>query len=116
MKCLKDELKNFRDITLDLINCLEADKYDEITNLLNQRQEIIDNINSLNYKSEEFIEISNMLDIKDLEERLKNIMKDKYKKTRDQLKSAVEGKNIRANYMKSIKESYVDSIFLSRKI
>lgn len=67
---LKNELQNYKNYTLELIELAEKDNYDIFTDILNKRQFVIDEINKLSYSVEEFQTICSELGIVSLEKKL----------------------------------------------
>ncbi len=63
MNELRNKLIKFREITLNIIDSLEKEDYDTPEKLLGQRDNIIKEINNLNYKKEEFKKIDEELEL-----------------------------------------------------
>ncbi len=74
MNKLKEQLINYRELTLEIIQILEKEDYDAPKELLNERQNIINNINKLSYTKEEFKNINYELDLMLVEKKLQTIM------------------------------------------
>lgn len=88
-------LMNFRDITSKAIEILKEEKYEELDALLNEREEIINNLKSINMNSEHFKVVCNKFDIMKLEGELNDLLKNK----RDEIRIKLElvSKNIQVN-------------------
>ncbi|MCS4454479.1 hypothetical protein JTT00_05000 [Clostridium botulinum] len=71
MNKLKEQLINYRELTLEIIQILEKEDYDAPKDLLNERQNIINNINKLSYTKEEFKNINYELDLMFVEKNFK---------------------------------------------
>ncbi len=72
MNKLKEQLINYRELTLEIIQILEKEDYDAPKDLLNERQNIINNINKLSYTKEEFKNINYELDLMFVEKKTSN--------------------------------------------
>ncbi|EKX81223.1 hypothetical protein CFSAN001628_001752 [Clostridium botulinum CFSAN001628] len=77
MNELRNKLIKFREITLNIIDSLEKEDYDTPEKLLGQRDNIIKEINNLNYKKEEFKKIDEELELLLIEKKLQNLMVEK---------------------------------------
>lgn len=117
MSKLKEKLQDYKDITLQLVSCLKAEYYDTLDELLNKRQDIIYEIDKLSYKREEFKSICDELDIEVLEKKLNALMVENSNRVKESLKKAIEGKNVNRSYRPGYnKNSYVDSLYISKKV
>lgn len=74
---LKKELVNFRNITLEIIVCLEKDDLDSLDGMFSQRQKTIERINLIKYNKEDFKSICNEVDIITPDKRLYILLNDK---------------------------------------
>ncbi len=72
MNKLKEQLINYRELTLEIIQTLEKGDYDAPKELLNERQNIINNISKLSYTKEEFKNIDYELDLMLVEKKTSN--------------------------------------------
>jgi|GEM_PF-988201 len=106
-------LLEYKNKTMEILKCAEEEKFDEIEKILRERQQIIENINTINYSKEEFILISKELDLLTIEEKVKNIMNKKKDKLKTEIENFLKGKNAKSSYTRS---NYVDSIFFNKKI
>lgn len=67
---LKSYLEDFKKCTIEAIEDLEKDDLDDFEVALNNRQQIIEKINDLNFNQNEFKEIYKQLDIMTLDNEL----------------------------------------------
>ncbi|NFP58710.1 flagellar protein FliT [Clostridium botulinum] len=98
MNELRNKLIKFREITLNIIDSLEKEDYDTPEKLLGQRDNIIKEINNLNYKKEEFKKIDEELELLLIEKKLQNLMVEKKAKIKQKLKKTSENKEANKNY------------------
>ncbi|EJP6470965.1 flagellar protein FliT [Clostridium sporogenes] len=110
---LRSKLIKFREITLNIIDYLEKEDYDSPENLLEERENIIKEINNLNYKKEEFKKVGAELELLLIEKKLQSLMIEKKTKVKLKLKKASENKEANKNY--STKQFSKESI-LNTKI
>ncbi|MGO5072707.1 flagellar protein FliT [Clostridium sporogenes] len=113
MNELRNKLINFREITLNIIDSLEKEDYDSPERLLEERENIIKEINNLDYQKEEFKKVDEELELLVIEKKLQNLMIEKKVKIKLKLKKASENKEANKNY--SIKQFNTQSI-LNTKI
>jgi hypothetical protein len=95
---LRNKLIKFRKITLNIIDSLEKEDYDSPGSLLKERENIIKEINNLNYKKEEFKKTGEELELLSIEKKLQSIMIEKKAKIKLKLKKASENKEANKNY------------------
>lgn len=95
---LINKLIKFRKITLNIIDSLEKDDYDTPERLLEQRENIIKEINNLNYKKEEFKKMDEELELLLIEKKLQNLMIEKKANIKLKLKKASKNKEANKNY------------------
>lgn len=110
---LKDGLKEYKNITLDIINSLEKEDYDALEQLISSRQNIINTIDKLSYSKEEFIRICKELDILMLQQKLIKLMNEKKATLRNNMNNLATSQNANKSYNKRYS---VDSIFFNKKI
>lgn len=110
---LDSMLIEYKNKTLEIIENVKTEKFDLIEKNFYERQQIIQKINSINYSKEEFLLISEELDLLKVEEKINKIMNEKRDKLKAEIESFLKVKNANSSYKKS---SYVDSIFLNKKI
>lgn len=110
---LEEALNCFRHITIELIECLENEHYDDLDELLNSRQTLINNINTLKYESGLFNELCLKFEMSDLEKKLSYIINNKQIELRMKMSNISQGRSAVKHYNK---KQYVDSIFFTRKI
>jgi hypothetical protein len=110
---LLEILSEFRDITLSLCDSLEREEFDNLSELLDIRQNHIVRIGSLDYSTSHFQVIAEELNLSELENKFNSLMQNKYSSTKQMLNKISVNKSVNANYNKKL---YVDSIFFSKKI
>jgi hypothetical protein len=102
---LKIQLKKYRDITLKLIENLNQNQFDELNDLLSERESVIYAINSLKYTNEEFKELCSDFKIIESEKILLNLMS----KRKEFVRNEIEKMTIRRNANKSYNENFYNS-------
>lgn len=113
MNDLRSELIQYKATTLEVCACIESEDYDNLDNLFGKRENIIDDIKVLEYNKNEFITICNELQIMKLDQDLNDAMN----KKRTELKNKIYNVSINRSANKSYnKQSYMDSLFISKKI
>lgn len=93
---LKELLEKYRDITLELINRVERDE--DLQELLNQRKNIINNIESLEFEQEEFKALYLKFEIQNLDDKLQKEIVKEQKKIREKINFIKVTRNARAQY------------------
>lgn len=107
MNKLKEQLINYRELTLEIIQILEKEDYDAPKDLLNERQNIINNINKLSYTKEEFKNINYELDLMFVE-KLQTIMLKRKAELKQKLNNASDTKEAAKSYnMKQFNSQYI---------
>ncbi|APH18042.1 hypothetical protein N496_12950 [Clostridium botulinum A2B3 87] len=108
MNKLKEQLINYRELTLEIIQTLEKGDYDAPKELLNERQNIINNINKLSYTKEEFKNIDYELDLMLVEKKLQTIMLKRKAELKQKLNNASDTKEAAKSYnMKQFSSQYI---------
>lgn len=110
---LKDNLKQYKDITLELISNVEKDNFEILDMLLSNRQNVIDEIEKLNYAKEEFFNLCKELDILVLQQKLTKLMNMKKANLRNDIDALTSSQNANKSYNKKFA---VDSVFFNKKI
>ncbi|WP_251860523.1 hypothetical protein [Clostridium sp. Marseille-Q2269] len=113
MECLDIYLKEFKEITLNLIDNLNKENYDDIDRLMNDRQRLIESINKLQYKKEEFENLVKELDIIKCNEDFGILMKTKKEEYKKEIKKYALKRNASRIYNKDI---YGGCAIFSKKI
>lgn len=99
-------LNQYKNKTIEIINCLENDKYD-LKSLISEREEVINKIKSLEYTQEEFKIISYSLGLYDLEQRMISLISIKKNIAKENLDKAVKKDKVNSTYNKMQSGSYI---------
>ncbi|MCY6353967.1 flagellar protein FliT [Clostridium sp. ZS2-4] len=110
---LKDKLKEYRDITVKIITSVENEDYDNLDELLSDRQEIINLINQLKYSKKDFLYWCKELDILVLNQKLVKLMNKKKADLRNNINKLTNSQNANKSYNK---QYAADSVFFNKKI
>lgn len=113
MKELTQKLVQFKQVTIELIRALQQDEINKLDGLLNSRQMLIEDMEKLQYTTEEFTNICNEIDILNIQKELSQLMQEKKDDTKEQLNKIQITKNANNNYNKSF---YANSGIFSKKI
>ncbi|MBU3142342.1 hypothetical protein [Clostridium sp. CF012] len=113
MKELTQMLVEFKRVTIEIISALQRDEINKLDFLLDSRQVIIENMEKLQYSTEEFTMVCNELDILNIQQKLSELMKLKKEDTKEQLDKIQITKNANNNYNKSF---YVNSGTFNKQI
>lgn len=105
-------IKDYKNITENIIKALENEDYDSIYKLLEKRDTIIENIGEVEDKNS-FFEIVKELNLLEAENNLKKLFDEKYEKIKNNLKQVKEQKKVNMKYQ--AKEP-IDSIFVYKKL
>jgi hypothetical protein len=110
---LHSTLQHFKDVTLKLIASLEQTDYDALEGLLQERQELIEVMESLEYSRENFNNICSELEIMPLQQKLTLLINKNRAKVKNELDKVRATKTANKSYNQGYK---VDSLFFNKKI
>lgn len=110
---LKIKLKEYRDITVELISNVEKDNFHLLDELLSHRQNIIDEIDRISYSKDEFLNLCKELDILVLQQKLVKLMNEKKANLRNDIDTLANSQNANKSYNKRFT---ADSVFFNKKI
>lgn len=113
MLTINEYLKRFKDITIDLINKINEENYDVVDDLMEQRQNIINDMNKLDYSKDEFVNICNELKLLEYNEELEKVIKEKRTHIKQELTKVVSSRSANTSYNKKF---YNNSAIFSKKI
>lgn len=106
---LKSYLEYFKKHTIQMIDELKSDDLNNFEVALNNRQQIIDKINDLNFNQSEFNEICEQLDIITLDSELNKITKDEKDKLKQKILGIKKSQSANTAYYSNINKSNVFS-------
>ncbi|WP_032121992.1 flagellar protein FliT [Clostridium amazonitimonense] len=110
---LRRYMEDYREKTLKSIELIEKEDLEPLDDILNSRQGIIDSIENLQYKKEDFINLCEEFKIMQLQKRLTEVMNEKKMQYRIEIDKIKESKNANKSYNKQFS---VDSIYFNKKI
>lgn len=99
---LREALQLYKECTLNLIYSLEKEDYDILEKLLNERQGVIDNIDSMQYTKDEFSKIVEELQILVYQKKLADLMVEKRGKVKQEINKLTNAKNANHSYNSSL--------------
>jgi hypothetical protein len=109
---LREELGNFKEITMELIDSLNNEAYDELDVLFNKRQESINAMENLEYSKQEFAIICEESNITKLQQELTVLLEEKKSVLKSKIDKFSEQKNANKSYNNKFS---VDSIYFNKK-
>lgn len=112
-KLLEESLIEFKNVTLNLINALESDDFDEIESLIEKRQNIISALENTNYTEEEFRHIASSINLLTLQKKVLDLMNAKKVELRNEMDKLSEVKIANKSYNSKFA---VDSVYFNKKI
>ncbi|KGM93166.1 hypothetical protein FDC62_08010 [Clostridium botulinum] len=95
---LYNGLKKYQEVNVDIINAVNEEKIDDLDEILLKKDEVIKEINFIEYTSEEFNEIAKKLNLKVLEEEIKNLSNSKKEYYKSQINKINKNKNATRSY------------------
>lgn len=113
LQVLKQFLIRFKELTINLIECLEKEKYESLESLFNDRQIVIDDISKLSYEKESFKAISSELQLMPLQQKLTILMNQRRGEVKQELDKLSASKTASNSYNTKYK---VDALFFNKKI
>ncbi|MBZ9636024.1 hypothetical protein [Clostridium sp. FP1] len=113
MNELTQKLVQFKQVTMELIRVLQQDEINKSDVLLDSRQMLIEDMEKLQYTTEEFADICNELDILKVQHELLELMQLKKEDTKQELNRIQIIKNANNNYNKSF---YANSSMFNKQI
>ena len=109
---LKHELENYRRITINLLETLEEEKYNDLDVLLTNRQDVINIINDISYTKDEFKKICTEFEIVILQDKLTQEMDKRREEVKIAIKNLSKYKNANKSYNNKFK---VDALFINKE-
>ncbi|NEZ48425.1 hypothetical protein FDB54_01960 [Clostridium botulinum] len=91
-------LKKYQQVNVDIINALNEERIDDLDEILVKKDEVIKQIKFIKYTSEEFNKISEGLNLKVLEEEIKNLSNSKKEYYKSQINKINKNKNATRSY------------------
>lgn len=108
-KKLKSYLEYFKECTIEMIEDLERDDLDNFEVALNNRQQIIEKINDVNFSQSEFKEICEQLDIITLNNELNKRTKEEKDKLQQKMLRLKKSQSANTVYHSNINKSNIFS-------
>ena len=113
MRELLEEMIQFKKVTIEVLGAVQQDQFSKLDDLLDSRQKVIENMEKLQYTTEEFTNICNELDILNIQKELLELMKQKKEETKQELTKIQLTKNANDNYNKSF---YTNASMFNKQI
>lgn len=110
---LKIHCDKYIEVTKKIIKFLQEDNLEKATDLVEEREKLIEDIKSLDYAREEFIEIFNKKELIDLENKCVSLIKEKLQYAKEKLGELKTSKTVNNNYNKYGNKSFA---FLNKKV
>ena len=103
----------FRNATVELINCLESNKYDELDAVLLKRQEIIDLFKDNSFNKQELIEEFRLINIEELDNRATKLLQYNMETIKEKLRLLKSDMFLKKNYNQDFSGN---PLFFNKKI
>ncbi|MBC2398419.1 flagellar protein FliT [Clostridium tetanomorphum] len=113
MCMIKKHLEKFKDITLQLIDKVKEDDFDSVDMLMEERQKIIDDIDSVEFSQDEFVNIAKELSVIECDKELEKVIIEKKAKIKEEMGKIITNRNANTSYNKKF---YSNSTIFSKKI
>ncbi|GAA0746527.1 flagellar protein FliT [Clostridium oceanicum] len=113
MESLKKHLKEFKEITLKLIEALNKEDYDSLDRLISDRQSVIENIDKIQYTKKDFKKLIEEFDILKCNKKFSYLMQSKKDEYKKEMQKYALKKNASRVYNKDV---YGGSNIFSKKI
>jgi len=110
---LKELLIQYKNFTSQLIELLEKNDFDNLESVLDLRQNIIIEVNKIDFDASEFKKISDSISILPLQKKLTLLMNEKKSIVKKQINSLEGSKVANKNYSKGFS---IDSLYFNKKI
>lgn len=110
---LKNCLREFKDITVEIIRILEKDEFEELNNLLDSRESTINKMNDYTFSKETFKQLCTEFDILPLQHKLIQIINIKRSNIKNEISRIETIKSAGVSYNK---KSSLDSLYVNKKI
>lgn len=112
-KELMDLLLQFKNLTIDLINNVETDRFDSLQILFNKRLDILVSIGKINHTVKEFMVLYDELEIKLYQDKLEHDIVSKRDFAKNELNKISKAVKASSQYNKKI---YEGTRVLSKKV
>jgi hypothetical protein len=113
VKELKQYLIQFKDLTINLIGCIEKEEYDNLEELFQEREALIHQMDKLEYSKENFKEHSIELQLMPLQQKLTLIINKSRADIRQELDKLSASRTANKSYNTKCK---ADPLFFNKKI
>lgn len=113
MQEVRDCLKQYKEITLELVKLLEVGDYDSLESLLDSRQCLIDEMSQMRYAKDDMNKVYEELQIQQLQDKLHLIMSEKKQEVKGNIDSLSINKVAKSKYTNGFNADY---FFLNKKI
>lgn len=110
---LKQLLVAYRDLTAQLIELLELDSFDKLEDAFNSRENIISEIETINFTSSDFKQICDSISLLPLQKKLTLLMNEKKSIVKNQISNLEGSKTANKNYSKGFS---IDALYFNKKI
>lgn len=89
---LSKVLEEYKNCTLELINCLEKEDYDSLETFFYKRQKVLDELRNSNYTKNELLEMFEKLRLLPYEKKINNLITEKKDKVKENLNKLYQNK------------------------
>jgi len=103
---LKEYLEGFKECSLNIVDIVEKEAYEQLEGKIAERQEIIDLISKLSFTKEEITKIAKELEIVALSEKISTMILNKKIILKNQIDQNTINKNVNINYNKNFYKNF----------
>lgn len=114
MKDVKTLVLEYRDITVNMIDAVNEEKFEKLNVLIESREEILNTLKKLEmYNKNEVVANFKNLDIMSLEKKVKKLTEDKFNDVKEKLRSINSNQIVNKKYYKDFSGN---PLFFNKKI
>lgn len=110
---LRENFNKFKTCSLNILESINKEDYDELEKKIEERQMILDSIMKLDFSQEEIKKVVEELEINKISEEINFILNEKKVDLKDKMDKVALTKRVNSNYNKSF---YNNSNFFNKKI
>lgn len=113
LELLKTQLIKYKELTAKLIELIEGNKFDSLEHVFQLRQDVIEVVDDLQFKTTDFKVICDEISLLPLQKKLTLLMHEKKAEIKNEINNLKNTKVANSNYNKGYS---VDSLYFNKKI
>lgn len=103
---IKRLLEIYKSISLDILKVVEHQNYNSLDIYIDKRQDLVNQLQNLNYNPKEYSQYIKDLNLKEIEENIKILMNKHFEEVRDEIKQLEKGQLVNKMYNKNLYTNY----------